>query len=173
MPGRRELVLLGAVGVAAGIAGALVGVFGLQRSSGAADLLSVTLPDLQRRPTSLRSWQGQVLVVNFWATWCAPCLEEMPLLSRASEDPGLRGLQVVGIALDMEAKVQEFADKMRVQYPLLIAGSTMIPLMQKLGNPSGGLPFTAILDRSGGIAGRKLGAFKPGELEAIVRPLLG
>jgi peroxiredoxin len=79
----------------------------------------------------------------------------------------------VGIALDQEAKVRDFAAKLRIEYPLLIAGGDVITMMQKLGNPSGGLPFTVILDRNGALVHRKLGAFKGAELGAAVQPLLG
>ena len=165
--------MLGAVGVAAAIAGALFGAFGVQRATGAADLLRLTLPDLEGRPTALNSWPGRVLVVNFWATWCAPCLEEMPLLAATQQTFAGRGLQTVGIALDQVDKIRDFAAKVPVSYPLLVAGGEAIALMQKLGNPTGGLPFTVILDRTGGLAHRKLGAFKGAELAGAVQPLLG
>jgi peroxiredoxin len=173
MPGRREVLALGAVGVAAAVAGALVGALGLQRSTGAAELLSLTLPDLQNRQTALRSWQGRVLVANFWATWCSPCLEEMPLLVSTQREYAARGLQVVGIAIDQVPKISDFAAKMNITYPLLVADGSIVSLMQKLGNAAGGLPFTVILDRQGSIAHRKLGAFKGTELAGIVQPLLG
>lgn len=173
MPGRRELIALGAVGVAAGVAGALVGAFGIQRSSGAPELLSLTLPNLDLRPVAFKTWQGRVLVVNFWATWCGPCLEEMPLLVATQREYGRRGLQVVGIALDHVSKIREFAAKLKIDYPLLVAEGGTVALMQRLGNPSGGLPFTVIVDRRGAVSARKLGAFKGPELAAIVQPLLG
>jgi len=164
--------VLGAVGAAAAVAGALFGAFGVQRATGAADLLRLTLPDLDGRPTALKSWQGSVMVVNFWATWCAPCLEEMPLLAAAQQNFARRGLQTVGIALDQGEKIRDFAMKVRVSYPLLVAGSEVIGLMKQLGNPSGALPFTVILDRTGALAYRKLGAFKGAELEGAVDSLL-
>lgn len=165
--------MLGAVGVAAAGVGALFGAFGVQRTTGAAELLALTLPDLEGRPTSIKTWRGRVLVANFWATWCAPCLEEMPLLAETHREWGTVGLQTVGIALDQDVKIREFAANLRIPYPLLVAGGDVIPLMQRLGNPSGGLPFTVILDRNGGLAHRKLGAFKGSELRAAVQPLLG
>lgn len=172
MPGRRELLALGLVGVGAGAAGALLGAFGIQRSTGAAELLALGLPDLNGRQTDLKIWQGRVLVANFWATWCAPCLEEIPLLSQAHRDHGARGLQVVGIGVDQADKMRDFANKLKIDYPLLVADARVIDLMRKLGNASGGLPFTAILDRHGALAHRKLGAFKGTELAGIVAPLL-
>ncbi|MGQ0651637.1 MAG: TlpA family protein disulfide reductase [Betaproteobacteria bacterium] len=166
-------MLLGAVGVAAGVAGALFGAFGVQRATGASDLLSLTLPDLDGRPTPLMGWQGRVLVANFWATWCAPCLEEIPLLATVQRQHAGRGLQVVGIALDQAPKIRDFVAKTPAGYPILVGDGSLVGLMQKLGNPSGGLPFTAILDRKGSLAHRKLGAFKGAELAGIIQPLLG
>lgn len=173
MPGRREVLVLGGVGVAAAVAGALFGALGVQRSTGAAELLALTLPDLQGRPAALKAWQGRVLVANFWATWCAPCLEEIPLLSAAQREHAARGLQVVGIALDQAPKIHEFAAKIHIDYPVLVGDGGLVALMQKLGNGSGGLPFTVILDRRGSLAHRKLGAFRGSELSSIVQPLLG
>jgi len=172
MPGRRELLALGAVGVAAGVAGALVGAFGIQHSSGATELLRLTLPDLQRRPVSLSQWQGRVVVANFWATWCSPCLEEMPLLAEVHRRHADGGLQVVGIALDQEAKIMEFVAKLQIKYPVVVGDGSVFGLLQKLGNNSGGLPFTVVLDRRGAVAHRKLGAFKGAELAEVIHPLL-
>src|SRR4051812_48909762 len=97
MPGRREAIAFAAVGIAAAIGGALAGVFGAQSRSGAADLLSLKLPDLNGAPQSLRQWSGRVLLCNFWATWCAPCVEEMPRLVDVQRLYRDKGLQVVGI----------------------------------------------------------------------------
>jgi len=166
---RREAVLLGAVGVAALAAGALVGAFGVQSSSGAARLLSASFPDLSGRPRRLSEWQGRVTLFNFWATWCAPCREEMPLLGAAA---GKLGFSAVGIGIDSADKIREFAANYGVHYELLVAGPQAISLMKALGNAGGGLPFSVFLDRRGGLAQRKLGPLSGPELEGIVAPLL-
>ena len=173
MPTRRELMVLGAVGVAAGLTGAIVGALGLQSRTGAAELLSAALPDLSGKVRTLREWQGRVVLANFWATWCAPCLEEMPLLSSFGSEMGPKGLQVVGIGIDQAAKISDFAGKHKITYPLLVGDAGTIGLMRKLGNSGGGLPFSCILGRDGALAHIKLGTFSRPELTQVLAPLLG
>jgi thiol-disulfide isomerase/thioredoxin len=166
---RREALVLGAAGAAALAAGGIVGALAIQSASGAGKLLSASFSDLSGRPRRLGEWQGRVVLFNFWATWCAPCREEMPLL-----DAGARkyGFSVVGIGIDSAAKVREFAANYGIRYEMLVAGVEAIQLMKDLGNVSGGLPFTLVLDRRGRVAQRKLGPFSVPELEGIVTPLL-
>jgi thiol-disulfide isomerase/thioredoxin len=166
---RRDALVLGAVGAAALAAGALVGALGIQSSSGAGKLLSASFPDLSGRTRRLSEWQGRVVLFNFWATWCAPCREEMPLLDAATKR---FGISVVGIGIDSADKIGEFASKIQVLYDLLVAGLEAVQLMKALGNASGGLPFSLILDRSGRVVHRKLGALSAAELEGILAPLL-
>jgi len=166
---RREAVLLAAAGGVAVVAGAFVGALGVQSASGAAKLLSASFPDLSGRRRRLSEWQGRVTLFNFWATWCAPCREEMPLLDTL----GVRlGISVVGIGIDNAAKIVEFAAKVGVRYQLLVADVSGLELMRALGNSSGSLPFTVVLDRAGRIAARKLGPLSAAELEGIAAPLL-
>jgi thiol-disulfide isomerase/thioredoxin len=172
-PGRREALILGAVALAAAGAGVLVGPLLLQSRSGAADLLGATFPDLEGKPRRLIEWQGQVLVCNFWATWCAPCREEVPVLIEARRQHAAKGLEIVGIAIDQPDKVQEFAKSFGISYPILFAGADVIELMRKLGNGSGALPYTVILDRGGTLAYRHLGAVSREQLESALSGLLG
>ena len=166
---RREALILGAVGAGALAAGALVGALGIQSVSGAGKLLSASFPDLSGRMRRLSEWQGRVALFNFWATWCAPCRDEMPLLDAASAK---FGVSVVGIGIDSADKIREFVAKIGVRYETLVAGAAAIELMKGLGNSPGGLPFTLVLDRAGRIAARKLGPLEGAELEGILTPLL-
>lgn len=166
---RRDAVILGAAGAVALAAGALVGALGFQSASGAGKLLSASFADLSGRTRRLIEWQGRVALFNFWATWCAPCREEMPLLDAIGRK---YGVSVVGIGIDTEAKIREFAANIGVQYEMLVAGSDAVQLVKELGNPSGGLPFTLVLDRAGRIVHRKLGPYSGSELEGILVPLL-
>lgn len=100
----------------------------------------------QRQPFA--QWQGKILVVNFWATWCAPCREEMPYFSRISEKNAAHGVQFVGITNDSPEAVRSFADQHGIGYPLLI-GQGAIELSQTLGNHRSGLPYTLVLGRNG------------------------
>ena len=161
-----------------GVAGALalaVGAFvGLRQESpqDASTLLALSLPDITGQQQSLGQWRGKVVVVNFWATWCAPCREEMPEFVRAQSEFGSRGLQFVGIAVDQADKVDEFARELGLNYPVLIGGFGAIELSKTLGNRLMALPFTIIVDRQGRVAHTQLGPLKPDQLRSIVGKLL-
>ena len=135
-------------------------------------LLGVSLPDTKGREQSLGQWKGKVLVVNFWATWCVPCREEMPEFVKAQREFGYRGLQFVGIAIDQADKVDAFAAELDLNYPSLIGGFGAIELSKTMGNRLGALPFTVIVDRSGRVAHTQLGPMKDAKLRSIVGQLL-
>jgi len=166
---RRELLILGGAGAVALAAGAIVGALAIQSASGAGKLFSASFRDLSGRPRRLSEWQGRVVLFNFWATWCAPCREEMPLLDAAARK---YGFSVVGIGIDSAAKIGEFAANYRIRYEMLASDGDGIQLMKDLGNRSGGLPFSLLLDRQGRLAHRQLGPLSEAELAGIVTPLL-
>ncbi len=120
-------------------------------------LLGISLPDSKGLEHPLGQWKGKVLVVNFWATWCVPCREEMPQFVKAQREFGDRGLQFVGIAIDQPDKVDAFAAEIGLNYPALIGGLGAMELSKTLGNGIGALPFTVIVDRSGRVATRSWG----------------
>jgi thiol-disulfide isomerase/thioredoxin len=128
-------------------------------------LYAAAFRDLDGRPTSLGRFEGRPLVLNFWATWCGPCREEMPALSQASARAGSR-VQFVGLAQDDPAKVRDFARELHVAYPLWIGGDEVGELSRRLGNRMGVLPFTAILDASGHVVAQKVGAYNEAQLAA-------
>ncbi len=172
-PGRREALILGAAGAAAVAAGFLAGPALLQLGAGGEGeaLRAAKFPDLEGKVRGLAEWRGKVLVCNFWATWCAPCREEIPLLVAARERYGPGGVEIVGIAIDNAAKVREFSASFKISYPILLAEAEGLDLMRKLGNASGGLPYTIVADRQGVVIHRKLGALKGLELDGILAPL--
>jgi len=110
-----------------------------------------------------------VTLFNFWATWCSPCRDEMPILAAAA---ARFGFSVVGIGIDHASKIVEFTANIGVQYEILIADASAIDLMKALGNRSGGLPFTVVLDGAGRIFARKLGPLSAAELQGIATSLL-
>lgn len=172
-PRRRSLVIAGAVAGAALAAGALVSPLVFRRTDPIGDALQkAKFADLHGKSRSLSEWRGTLLVVNFWATWCSPCLEEIPLLMATRRLHAERKLEIVGIAIDQEAKVAQFAAKMQIDYPILVAGSDGLDLVRALGNRSGGLPFTVFLDRLGRPAQSKLGVLRQPELDAILAGLM-
>ena len=171
-PGRREFLILGAVAAGAAATGAIVGSLVVQSQSGAADLLAASLPDLSGRPRRLGEWQGRYVICNFWATWCGPCREELPLLDAAQQQHAASGLQVVGIAIDTAPNVREYLKIVKIGFPVLVGEARAIGLMRSLGNKSGGLPFTVILDRNGIIRTRRVGAYSEAGLRAELTALL-
>jgi thiol-disulfide isomerase/thioredoxin len=171
-PARRELLILGAIGAGAAVAGGLVGALALQAQSGAPDLLVASFRDLSGAKRTLREWRGRVVVCNFWATWCAPCREEIPMLVAVRGVFASKGVEIVGIGIDQARKVEEFVKTYGITYPVLIAEAKAIELMRRLGNPLGGLPYTVVLDRLGGVAHRRLGALTRAEVEEVLEGLL-
>lgn len=135
-------------------------------------LQHTALPDLEGRSRRVADWQGTVRVVNFWATWCAPCREEIPALIRTQSRYGVRGLQVIGIALDDAARVRPFAAEMGINYPTLLAGIDGLDLAAAAGNKVGALPFTVYLDRQGKVVRAELGGVDDAKLADHIEPLL-
>ena len=111
-------------------------------------------------------------MVNFWATWCAPCRKEIPGLISVQRENAANGAQVVGIAVDQADNVQAFAKELGINYPVLIAGMDGVDLVRKVGNPTGALPFTIVLDRSGKVVMTHLGLVSEQELRKLLVPLV-
>ncbi len=172
----RKVIFLG-VSVLALAMGALLVQGHRSRESAtreaAEKLISLALPDPSGKPQRLDQWQGKVLVINFWATWCKPCLEEMPMLIKIQKKYASNGIQIVGIALDSAAKVREFSKMLGVDYPLVIGSLETIEVTRKIGNAAGGLPYTVVLNRAGKIVKTRLGGISEAELDAVLKPLLG
>jgi thiol-disulfide isomerase/thioredoxin len=137
----------------------------------AAPILGLTLPDPDGQDQAIAQWKGKVLIVNFWATWCAPCREEMPMFMRVQAEQGARGVQFVGIAVDDASKVRQFAADLKLNYPTLIGGMGAMELSKTLGNTVMALPFTVIVDRDGKVAHTQLGPLKEEQLASILRQL--
>ena len=137
-----------------------------------AALLSARFPDLQGAPQALDQWRGRVVVVNFWATWCAPCREEIPMFVRLQDAHRNRGLQFVGIAIDQPAAVRPFAAELHMNFPVLIGGMDAIEITRGLGNRAGVLPYTVVIDRQGRIAALEAGAAKESKLVPLLESLL-
>jgi thiol-disulfide isomerase/thioredoxin len=135
-------------------------------------VLAATLPDLSGAPQTIGNWRGKVLVVNFWATWCPPCLEEIPQFVRMQERLGGQGLQFIGIAIDEPEKVRMFAQKNAINYPIMIGQLDAIELSKSAGNKAGGLPYTIVLDRSGRVVSQHYGGLNEEILQPIFDDLL-
>jgi thiol-disulfide isomerase/thioredoxin len=128
------------------------------------------LPDLDGRETSSNDWAGKVLVLNYWATWCPPCLREMPVLAAAQKQHP--EVQVVGIAIDAKDDVAAFLAEHQVEYPILIGDTEAIEMSRRLGNRLQGLPFTVIFDPLGKRVHAQIGEVTQASLEKQLLPLL-
>ena len=139
------------------------------------EVADFALTDLQGKERWLSEWQGKIVVLNFWATWCTPCKEEIPLLMDAHKRHQKDGIEIVGIAIDTHEAVGAYAKQLRINYPLLVGDEAGLSLMSRYGNPRGALPYTVVLGVDGAILAKKLGAYKKGELEnlfsSLVKPL--
>ena len=134
----------------------------------AKQLLALTLSDASGNTQSLRQWQGKLLVVNFWATWCPPCREEMPGFSRLQRKFSGNGVQFVGIGIDSADKIHEFSVQSPVAYPLLVGSPGLMEIVGQLGNNAGGLPYTVVFGRDGTLRETRLGVWKEADLENLL-----
>lgn len=130
------------------------------------------LVDLDGVKRNMDEWNGQVIVVNFWATWCPPCRKEMPAFIELQETYAAQGLQFVGIALDETSKVQDFVDSLGVDYPILVGGNDAIKVSDAYGNRLGALPYTAVVDREGIIVKTFRGEVSKSSVEKLITNLL-
>ena len=153
--------------------------FGIEHRAEAPDpaavlaLTRIDLPNLAGGRATLERWRGKVVVVNFWASWCPPCREEIPGLVRIQQKLAANGLQIVGIAVDSVDKSRQAATEMAISYPVLVAEVQIIDITRRLGNRAGGLPFTIVLDREGRLVTTHLGLLSEAQLERLITPLLG
>ena len=136
-----------------------------------AALLAAGFVDVAGKPHALGEFQGRIVVVNFWATWCVPCREEMPAFSRLHERWKARGVQFVGLARDDPAKVARFAAELPVSYPLWIGDEAAGELSRRFGNRLGVLPHTVILDRDARVLDSRVGPYSEAALEAKLRAI--
>jgi thiol-disulfide isomerase/thioredoxin len=131
-------------------------------------LPSFQLADRAGEMRSLQDWPDRALIVNFWATWCAPCRREIPLLQQLQRDHADEGFQVIGIAVDFRDKVLAYADEMKIEYPLLIGEQEALDAAAAFGVATVGLPFTVFSDRQGRIVTAHLGELTAAEADLIL-----
>lgn len=133
-------------------------------SAVASHLLDQTMPDVNGKPQPLAQWKNKALIVNFWATWCSPCVEEMPELSALQAEISPEKIQIIGIGVDSAANIAKFVAEHKITYPLYTGGMGAAELSRQFGNKAGALPFTVLIGRDGQIRKTYLGRLKIKEL---------
>ena len=130
------------------------------------------LKDLEDKVRDIKEWDGKVLMINFWATWCPPCRREMPAFIELQEKYQDKGFTIIGVALDEKQAVIDFTDPMGMNYPILLAEQEGITLTKAYGNNLGVLPYTVIVDRKGNIIHRQRSELTFEQVEGMIKPLL-
>lgn len=170
--GRRKL-MLGLAGLVAAAAGAGAAWWRTHTEGGAtgADQPPAGFWDLQwdtpqGGKVQMQSFRGKPLLINFWATWCPPCIEELPLINDFFQKNSANGTQVLGLAIDRPDAVQGFLQKIPLKFPVGLAGANGSELAGQLGNPSGALPYSLLIGADGSILQRRLGKLSHSDLDA-------
>lgn len=165
---RRLFVAAGVVGLVGAVVGQLWyrGVVSQDLSeSASAALWGAEFETPQGTNLKLADFKGKPLVINFWATWCPPCVEEIPLIDDFFRENSSKGISVVGLAIDQPGRVKRFVDEFSLSYPVGLAGMNGTELSKMLGNESAALPFTVVLDKDGKVFQKKLGKLSPEEIK--------
>ncbi len=177
---KKQFALVFAVGTLFGGIGAAVGIHlapsapvaaAVTATGPVATLFAASMNDVQGKAQALAQWKGKPVLVNFWATWCGPCVQEMPELDGLSREKRVNGLQVIGIGIDSPANIAEFAQKFKISYPLYVSGMNGTDLSRQFGNSAGGLPFTVLIGADGQIKKTYLGRLKFDQLKADLATL--
>ena len=186
-PATRRGALMAGVGVAAVLAGAgyawmrgrqpaatqvadtgaaASGAGGDVDQAGAQQFWAQEFETPQGPKLAMASFKGKPLLLNFWATWCAPCVEEMPMLDAFYRQNAAKGWQMVGLAIDQPSSVRKFLEKTAVSYPIGLAGFGGTELTKALGDTAGGLPFSVLFDKDGKVRQRRIGRLSEADLHA-------
>lgn len=165
------LVIVGLLALTAGMGVRMYTQWQLEKQP--QPLSEFSFPDLAGVSRASQAWQGKIIVLNFWATWCPACLKEIPAFMALQSQYGDEKVQFVGIALDDVAAVRDFQEKNAVNYPLLIAGDWAgFALAKKLGNLMSAIPYTVVVNSAGIIIYRHMGEMSASDLNSVVEPLL-
>jgi thiol-disulfide isomerase/thioredoxin len=120
------------------------------------------------KPADSEKWHGKVLVLNFWASWCPPCIEEMPALDRIQREFADKNVLIVGIGIDSPSNIREFLQKTPISYPIVIGGLEGSNISRQMGNAQGALPYTVIINPKGKAIYTKLGKINEEELRKVL-----
>ncbi|KAB8043680.1 TlpA family protein disulfide reductase [Janthinobacterium aquaticum] len=135
------------------------------------ELYALSLPDAAGTTQALSQWKGKNLLVNFWAPWCPPCVQEMPELSEVQGEFAAKNLQIIGVGIDSASNIATFANKVKIAYPVYVSGMSGTELSRHFGNATGGLPFTVLIGADGEVKKTYLGRLKFDQLRADLAKL--
>lgn len=165
---KKNFLAYALVGLSFAVVGAFFGTKRMEaaqpQQAAVANLLGQSMEDSQGKMQPLSQWKGKTLVVNFWATWCAPCVDEMPELSALQSEVATTNVQILGVGIDSRANIAQFESKHKITYPLYVSGFSGTELSREFGNKAGGLPFTVLISPDGEVKKTYLGRLKMEEL---------
>ena len=170
---RRHFLIASGVAIVAAVTGAFFANRRTALQSASQDAVKALFdrewfsPDQQ--PISTQDWKNKILVVNFWASWCPPCVEEMPALDKIQGEYDPKKMLIVGIGIDSPSNIRQFIETTIISYPIVLGGLGGNDINKMLGNPSGALPFTVVINAKGDITGRKLGKISEDELRKLIK----
>ncbi|WP_290652430.1 TlpA disulfide reductase family protein [Aquisalimonas sp.] len=168
-PPRRQQRWPAVIAIALGLAGAVAGVAAWQTWFQPEMRPAFELPDLDGEARSISEWDGELIVLNFWATWCPPCLKEIPVFTELQADYANAGVQFLGVAIDDPEDAREFRDKLNMNYPSFHGVQSAMDINEAYGNELGTLPYTVVIDRDGAIVHRFEREVTRDEIEPVIR----
>ena len=173
---RRQLIIIVAISLLALLGGALTSQWiyktGLASDPAVKAFFANPWQTPDGKTVNTQDWQGKVLVVNFWASWCPPCVEEMPALDKLQQEFLQQNVLFVGIGIDSPSNIREFLSKTPVSYPIVIGGLEGSNLSKQLGNSQGALPYTTIINAKGKASYSKLGKISEDDIRSAIKSAL-
>ena len=173
---RRQWIIIVGISLLALLAGVLTSQWiyktGLASDPAVKAFLTNNWQSPDGKPVDTQKWQGKVLVVNFWASWCPPCVEEMPTLDKLQQEFLQQNVLFVGIGIDSPSNIREFLSKTPVRYPIVIGGLEGSNLSKQLGNSQGALPYTIIINTKGKAIHSKLGKISEDDIRSAIKSAL-
>lgn len=144
----------------------------VQTGQAASPLPDFSFPDVSGKIRHSAEWQGKIRVINFWATWCPPCIEEIPEFIKMQEQYGDKSVQFIGIAIEEREPVSDYLKSIAINYPILIGDVDATALSQQMGNVINAVPFTVVVNREGQIIHQQPGPFSNEQMLKIITPLI-
>ncbi|MBU3669110.1 MAG: TlpA family protein disulfide reductase [Polynucleobacter sp.] len=169
---RRQWMMIGGISVLALVAGIFSSHWISQTGLASDPSIKAFFANPWKTPdgksANIDDWRGKVLVVNFWASWCPPCVEEMPTLDKIAQEYASKNVLIVGIGIDSPSNIRQFLEKTPVSYPIMIGGLDGSALAKQMGNAQGALPYTVIINAKGKSVFTKLGKISEEELKKAI-----